>query len=208
MPPLTPTKIVSLSALKGIGPAIANKLNALGISSAMDLLFHLPLRYQDRTKVQPIGSIRNGYSAVVEGEIRACDIVFGKRRSLLCKIQDGTGVMTLRFFHFSAAQKKGLVPGQMIRCYGEVSLVRGGIELIHPEYQLIIPGQPLPTAEYLTAVYPSTDGISQVRWRNYIKAAFEALDKNSIPNLLSNKHLSLFNNKKFDNKISLIYIPP
>jgi len=205
MPPLTPTKMVSLSALKGIGPAIANKLNALGISSAMDLLFHLPLRYQDRTKVQPIGSIRNGYSAVVEGEIRACDIVFGKRRSLLCKIQDGTGVMTLRFFHFSAAQKKGLVPGQMIRCYGEVSLVRGGIELIHPEYQLIIPGQPLPTAEHLTAVYPSTDGISQVRWRNYIKAAFEALDKNSIPNLLSNKHLSLFNNKKFDNNFTDLY---
>ena len=205
MPPLTPTKMVSLSALKGIGPAIANKLNALGISSAMDLLFHLPLRYQDRTKVQPIGSIRNGYSAVVEGEIRACDIVFGKRRSLLCKIQDGTGVMTLRFFHFSAAQKKGLVPGQMIRCYGEVSLVRGGIELIHPEYQLIIPGQPLPTAEHLTAVYPSTDGISQVRWRNYIKAAFEALDKNSIPNLLSNKHLSLFNNNKFDNNFTDLY---
>ena len=216
MPPLTPTKMVSLSALKGIGPAIANKLNALGISSAMDLLFHLPLRYQDRTKVQPIGSIRNGYSAVVEGEIRACDIVFGKRRSLLCKIQDGTGVMTLRFFHFSAAQKKGLVPGQMIRCYGEVSLVRGGIELIHPEYQLIIPGQPLPTAEHLTAVYPSTDGISQVRWRNYIKAAFEALDKNSIPNLLSDKHLSLFNNKKFDNNnftdlystLKLLHFPP
>ena len=211
MPPPTPSKMVSLSALKGIGPAIANKLNALGISSAMDLLFHLPLRYQDRTKVQPIGSIRNGYSAVVEGEIRACDIVFGKRRSLLCKIQDGTGVMTLRFFHFSAAQKKGLVPGQTIRCYGEVSLVRGGIELIHPEYQLIVPGQALPTAEYLTAVYPSTDGISQVRWRNYIKAAFDALDKNSIPNLLSNKHLSLFDDKNFTDLYStlkLLHFPP
>ena len=202
---------VSLSTLKGIGPAMANKLNAIGISSAMDLLFHLPLRYQDRTKVQAIGSIRSGYSAVVEGEIRACDIVFGKRRSLLCKIQDGTGVMTLRFFHFSAAQKKGLVVGQMIRCFGEASLVRGGIELIHPEYQLILPNQPLPTAEYLTAVYPSTDGISQVRWRNYIKAAFEVLDETSIPNLLSSKHLALFDNKSFTDLYStlkLLHFPP
>ena len=207
---------VSLSTLKGIGPAMANKLNAIGISSAMDLLFHLPLRYQDRTKVQAIGSIRNGYSAVIEGEIRACDIVFGKRRSLLCKIQDGTGVMTLRFFHFSAAQKKGLVVGQMIRCFGEASLVRGGVELIHPEYQLIMPNQPLPTAEYLTAVYPSTDGISQVRWRNYIKAAFEVLDETSIPNLLSSKHLALFDNKQLDNKnftdlystLKLLHFPP
>ena len=211
MPTKTPAKIVSLSTLKGIGPAIADKLNAIGIHSAMDLLFHLPLRYQDRTKVQPIGSIKNGYSAVVEGEIRACDIVFGKRRSLLCKIQDGSGVMTLRFFHFSAAQKKGLVVGQMIRCFGEASLVRGGIELIHPEYQLIALNQPLPTAEYLTAVYPSTDGISQVRWRNYIKAAFEVLDQTSIPNLLSDKYLSLFDDKNFTDLYStlkLLHFPP
>ena len=208
---LSNPKPVSLSTLKGIGPAMANKLNAIGISSAMDLLFHLPLRYQDRTKVQAIGSIRSGYSAVVEGEIRACDIVFGKRRSLLCKIQDGTGVMTLRFFHFSAAQKKGLVVGQMIRCFGEASLVRGGIELIHPEYQLILPNQPLPTAEYLTAVYPSTDGISQVRWRNYIKAAFEVLDETSIPNLLTSKHLALLDNKSFTDLYStlkLLHFPP
>lgn len=208
---LSNQKPVSLSTLKGIGPAMANKLNAIGISSAMDLLFHLPLRYQDRTKVQAIGSIRSGYSAVVEGEIRACDIVFGKRRSLLCKIQDGTGVMTLRFFHFSAAQKKGLVVGQMIRCFGEASLVRGGIELIHPEYQLILPNQPLPTAEYLTAVYPSTDAISQVRWRNYIKAAFEVLDETSIPNLLTSKHLALFDNKSFTDLYStlkLLHFPP
>jgi ATP-dependent DNA helicase RecG len=112
---------VKLSQLKGIGPAIASKLNAIGIESAMDLLFHLPLRYQDRTRIQPIGSLQNGVSAVIEAEIRACDIVFGKRRSLLCKIQDGTGVITLRFFHFSAAQKQRLVTGQTLRCYGEVT---------------------------------------------------------------------------------------
>lgn len=211
MPAKTSAKIISLSTLKGIGPAIATKLNTIGIHSAMDLLFHLPLRYQDRTRVQPIGSIRNGYSAVVEGEIRACDIVFGKRRSLLCKIQDGTGVMTLRFFHFSAAQKKGLVVGQMIRCFGEASLVRGGIELIHPEYQLISANQPLPTADYLTAIYPSTEGISQVRWRNYIKAAFEVLNEDSIPDLLDSQYLSLFDSKNFTDLYStlkLLHFPP
>ena len=180
---------VKLSQLKGIGPAIASKLNAIGIESAMDLLFHLPLRYQDRTCIQPIGSLQNGVSAVIEAEIRACDIVFGKRRSLLCKIQDGTGVITLRFFHFSAAQKQRLVTGQTLRCYGEVTLGRGGLEIIHPEYQLIAPGQPLPSADYLTAIYPSIDGISQTRWRNYIKAAFAHLQPQQVPNLLAREFL-------------------
>lgn len=175
---------IALSQLKGIGPVMANKLATLGMQSIMDLLFHLPLRYQDRTRVMPIGSLQNGESVVIEGEIRACDIVFGKRRSLLCKVQDGSGVMTLRFFHFSAAQKQRLVAGEFIRCFGDVSLGRGGLEIIHPEYQFIDSGAPLPGAEYLTAIYPSVDGIHQARWRNYIKAAFEHLQPQQVPELL------------------------
>lgn len=192
MPKPKPENGISLSRLKGIGPAIAQKLSALGITSAIDLLFHLPLRYQDRTKVQAIASLRHGASAVIEAEVSACDIVFGKRRSLLCKIQDGSGVITLRFFHFSAAQKQRLVAGQWIRCYGETSLGRGGLELIHPEYQLINEGDPLANAEHLTAIYPSTDGISQIRWRNYITEAFQTLDANQVPSLLDKQYSAEF----------------
>lgn len=197
---------LSLTKVPGVGPAIADKLTALGISSAMDLLFHLPLKYQDRTQVQAIAAIQNGASAVIEGEVRACDVVFGKRRSLLCKIQDGTGTITLRFFHFSAAQKNNLVSGQWIRCYGEASLGRGGLELIHPEYKLITPGDPLPTADYLTAIYPTTEGISQTRWRNYISAAFKLLDASTVPSLIADKYAYRdSSNGRFEKTVNNLY---
>ena len=91
--------------LRGVGPALAAKLADCGVHRVEDLLFHLPLRYQDRTRVTPIGALREGVDAVVEGEIRAADVVFGRRRSLVARLQDGSGTITLRFFHFSAAQK-------------------------------------------------------------------------------------------------------
>ena len=99
---------ISVSELKGVGAALEKKLHNLGIYNLQDLLFHLPLRYQDRTRVVPMGSLRPGDECVVEGEVQLADISKGRRRSLLCRIQDGTGSLTLRFFHFSAAQKKRL----------------------------------------------------------------------------------------------------
>src|SRR5690349_17954912 len=108
-----------LSELKGVGPALTEKLNALGIHTVLDLLFHLPLRYQDRTRLTPIAALRHGMDVVIEGTIAGSAAVFGKRRSLMVKVQDGSGVTSLRFFHFSAAQKNALVTGARIRCFGE-----------------------------------------------------------------------------------------
>ena len=99
---------------------MAEKLALLGIERVQDLLFHLPLRYQDRTRISPIAALQEGADVVTEGEIRLADIVYGRRRSLVCRLQDGTGTLTLRFFHFSAAQKNCLVPGARLRCFGEV----------------------------------------------------------------------------------------
>ena len=180
---------IPLSKIKGIGPAIASKLNALGIVSAIDLLFYLPLRYQDRTNVQAIGSLQSGQSAVIEGEVSACNIVFGKRRSLVCKVKDHSGILTLRFFHFSASQKNQMINGQMLRCFGEVNINRGSTEMIHPEYQRINAGDPLPNAAHLTAIYPTIDGISQTRWRNYIEGAFNATNTESIESLIDTQNI-------------------
>ncbi len=184
MSTLTAAHALSVSSLKGIGPAMAEKLSSLGISTLLDLLFHLPLRYQDRTRIKPIVSLRNGQAAVIQGDISVCNIQFGKRRSMLCKIQDGSGTITLRFFHFSAMQKNQLSVGSTVRCFGEASLGRGGLEIIHPEYQIITDNQTLPVPEYLTAIYPSTDGIHQIRWRNFIQAAFQKLDPSQVLNLI------------------------
>ncbi len=102
-----------------MGPRAAERLAKLGLHTLEDVLFHLPFRYEDRTRITPIGALRPEQGVVIEGEVLAADVVFGKRRSLLCKVADGTGMVVLRFYHFSAAQKNYLEKGRAIRVYGE-----------------------------------------------------------------------------------------
>ncbi|HTR01493.1 MAG TPA: ATP-dependent DNA helicase RecG, partial [Candidatus Acidoferrum sp.] len=174
-----------LTQLKGVGPALADKLHALGIHTVLDLLFHLPLRYQDRTRLTPIGALRHGMDVVIEGAIAGCAVVFGKRRSLLVKVQDGTGLTNLRFFHFSTAQKNALVTGARIRCFGEARWGKGGLELNHPEYQVLSGALPAPMAEHLTPIYPATEGLQQTRLRKLLEQVLERLAKNqALPDYL------------------------
>lgn len=174
-----------LTQLKGVGPALAEKLQAMGISSVLDMLFHLPLRYQDRTRLTPISALRHGADVVIEGVIVGSALMFGRRRSLMVKIQDGTGVTTLRFFHFSAAQKNALQDGLRIRCYGEVRWGKSGIELYHPEYQLLQGDVAAPMADHLTPVYPATEGLQQVRMRKLLEQVFALLQQSgSLPDYL------------------------
>ena len=120
---------------------------------------------------------------MLEGEIRAADIVFGRRRSLVARIQDGTGTLTLRFFHFSAAQKNRLQPGTRLRCFGQARRGASGLELYHPEYQQLEDGE-APTQETLTPIYPTTEGISQNQWRKLCEQAVAYLDRESPEELL------------------------
>jgi ATP-dependent DNA helicase RecG len=154
-----------VTSLRGVGPALATTLARLGLHTVQDLLFHLPLRYEDRTRVVPIGSLRAGTRAVVEGEIQLAEVVIRRRRSLLCRIADGSGFLTLRFFHFSAAQLEALTRGTRLRVFGEVRMGPGGLEIVHPEYRRIVPGVTPPSEESLTPVYPTTEGIQQGRMR-------------------------------------------
>lgn len=170
---------VHVLELKGVGPVMANRLASLGIESVQDVLFHLPLRYQDRTHITPIGALQAGNDVVIEGEIKAADIVFGRRRSLVCRLQDNTGTITLRFFHFSAAQKQHLHPGTPLRCFGEVRRGASGLELYHPEYRKLGPKAPQ-LEQSLTPIYPSTDGISQQSWRNVCQQALSMLQTHTL----------------------------
>jgi len=174
----------AVSSLKGVGPAMAKKLAGLGIETLQDLLFHLPLRYQDRTRITPIGAVTVGSDVVIEGEIRLADIAFGKRRSLVCRLQDGTGTISLRFYYFSAAQKNNLSPGSRIRCYGEVRRGASGAEIYHPEYQRLDDPTKQPIEENLTPVYPSTEGVTQNTWRKLCTQALAMLQNQTIESFL------------------------
>ena len=174
---------LSVRELHGVGPRLAAKLADYGVHCVEDLLFHLPLRYQDRTRVTPIAAATEGADVVIEGEVRAADVVFARRRSLVARIQDGSGTLTLRFFHFSAAQKNNLQPGTRLRCFGQVRRGSSGLEMYHPEYQQVH-GENNPVAEALTPIYPTTAGIGQNQWRKLCEQALLQLQREPVQELL------------------------
>jgi len=163
----------TLTALRGVGPALAEKLGRLGIHRPLDLLFLLPQRYEDRTRVSPLGGLRAGQRVVVEGEILHAEVAIRRRRSLLLRIADGRGQLTLRFFYFSGAQQAQLTRGRRLRCFGEVRLGPGGLEMVHPEYRLLSSEAPAPLEQSLTPVYPATEGVSQAMLRRLVGQVLE-----------------------------------
>ena len=165
-----------LTVLKGVGPGVATRLASLHLHTLQDLLFHLPLRYQDRTRISPIAASRIGSDIQIEGEVLATELAYGRRRSLLCRLKDASGIISLRFFHFSAAQKNALSPGTRLRCYGEVRGGATGLELYHPEYQFLHAGQEHSLPQSLTPVYPSTEGMQQARLRKLILQTLDLPD--------------------------------
>lgn len=185
--PLAQRKVIEL---RGVGPALADKLGKLGITSVQDVLFHLPFRYEDRTRVTPIGAASPGETFVFEGEVVACDVAFGRRRSLLAFLEDGTGRIGLRFYHFSKAQQNNLKNAGRIRCFGEVRAGASGLEIYHPEYTSLRSGDDLEDA--LTPIYPATEGISQARYRSLVDQSLEYLDREALEEILpSQSALSL-----------------
>ena len=174
-----------ITRLKGVGASLAEKLGRIGIHKVLDLLFHLPLRYQDRTRITPLGALRHGDDVVVEGTIVAASVVFGRRRSLLCKIQDGTGIISLRFFYFNATQKNSLQPDKRIRCAGECRRGASGLEIYHPEYRLLDDNKLHALEQTLTPIYPATEGLQQPRLRGLMEQAFVLLSNaRSLPDYL------------------------
>ncbi len=210
-----PAEPISIQALKGVGPRLLQRLEKLGIRTLEDLLFHLPLRYQDRTRMVPIGSLQPGDEATIQAEVVLSETVHRGKRSLLILLQDGTGSLTLRFFHFSAVQREVLGQrGADLRCYGEVRSGPAMLEMIHPECQRLDGNHPAPLDDHLTPVYPTTEGLRQFTLRRLAEQALQRLETETdaagtlLPELLPPNLLTRLGMPPLVEALRLIHRPP
>lgn len=157
-----------LTALSGVGPALDQKLSRLGLHRVGDLLFLLPNRYEDRTCLVKIGTLQAGSRCLVSGEVLLAELAYRGRRNLLVRVGDGTGQLTLRFFHFSKQQQSQFQSGAVLSCFGDVRAGQVGLEMVHPEYRILKPGQNPVLSDALTPIYPATEGVQQGRLRNLV----------------------------------------
>ena len=172
----------SVTTLRGVGPAIAARLATLNIYTVQGLLLHLPSRYQDRTRIVPLAQAVPGQECLVAGEVLDSKIAYGRRRSWLVTLTDGSGFLTLRFFHFSKRQQASLKAGMFLRCFGQIRMGPNGPELVHPEYRAFT-AQPDPPEPVLTPVYPTTEGLGQARITNLMDQALGCLEEWRSPDL-------------------------
>lgn len=159
--------------LKGVGPVLVSKLQKLKVHNQYDLLFLLPIRYEDKTSLHKISALVAGEKALIQGFIVLTTVVYRGRRMLISQLSDDTGIITLRFFHFSKQQARRLAKNTVVRCFGQTRKTASGLEMIHPEYQIINPENPAPLEAGLTPIYPTTEGLQQGRLRKIVRAALE-----------------------------------
>ena len=166
--------LAPVSSLPGVGPALAETLRKLGIERLQDLWFHLPLRYEDRTRITPIRDLVAGESAQVEGMVEAVETGFRYRPQLRVAITDVSHeTLVLRFFHFRRQQAQQFAPGLRLRCYGAIRHGQHGLEMVHPQYRALHGDTAV--EETLTPVYPITEGLGQQRLRGVIDKALARL---------------------------------
>ncbi len=176
--------LVPITELKGVAKRVAEKLAKLGITTVQDLLFHLPLRYEDRTQIYPIAALMPGNYGTIEAEIQSTQILQGRKRMLVCNVRDNTGSMSLRFFNFSMAQRNAMQNGLMIRAYGEIRRGSHQAEIVHPEYKIVYPGEDIHLSDTLTPIYPTTEGLKQASWIKLTEQALELLEDGGLTELL------------------------
>jgi len=170
-----------LLQLRGVGVKFREQLNDIGIHQVHDLLLHLPMRYEDRTRLTAIGSLSPGMRVLVNGRIEYSNVVFGRRRALLVVLNDGTGLIHLRFFYFNQAQQQAYRAGGHLRCFGEVRAGYKGLEMVHPSCQRIRQDQlGVVEQQTLTPVYPSTSSIKQHRWLQLTNQALRLLHNDQL----------------------------
>ncbi len=192
--------------LKGVGPALTAKLEKLNVYSQSDLLFLLPIRYEDRTSIKKIGTLVAGEKVLIEGQILLSNVLYHGRRMLVCQLSDDTGILALRFFYFSRQQASKLKKNKIIRCFGQTRKTQAGLEIIHPEYQIIDPENPAPLEQNLTPIYPSTEGLQQGRLRKIVRMAVND-NINSVEELLPNSTIKEFNLVSLQDALREIHFP-
>lgn len=197
-----------VTSLTGVGPALESKLANLGIFTLQDCLFHLPYRYQDRTHIHPVGTLREGDTAVIEGNVVKAQVVLGRRRMLRVQIHDGSSAFHLRFFHFHPEQRAKLVPGLRIRCFGDVKRVNRELEMVHPEYILGEINAMPPLSDTLTPIYHLTDGVTQQTLRKIMVQALAWLHTHDCPDLLPSDLLSKYHFPTLKEALIYCHEPP
>ena len=175
---------IPLTALAGVGAAVAAKLAKININNVQDLLFHLPSRYEDRTRITPLNDIRPDSYATIEGVVQTSEVAFGKRPILNVTLSDGSSKISLRFFNFNAGMKNSLQSGTRVKAFGEIKRGRFMAEIHHPQYQIIRNDQPLLLEENLTPIYPTTEGLRQTALRNLTDQALKLLYSTPVNELL------------------------
>ena len=197
-----------VTTLKGVGPRVSERLATLDIYNLQDFLFHLPRRYEDRTRVTPIGALHAGMQAVIEAEVDLVEIKYGRRRSLLVRISDGTGALTIRLFYFNSNQQQGFVRGHRFRFFGDIRNGSVTLEMVHPEYQRLQEHESLPLAAQMTPVYPTTEGVSQILLRRMTDQVLLLLDSENLPDLLPVDVLSEFDLTDLHAALRYVHRPP
>ena len=195
--------------LTGVGKRTAERLAHLGFHNVQDVLFHLPMRYQDRTRVYPIAGLAPGDHVVIEGVIDSVATPKVGRTRLLCRLHDANGRISLRFFYVNAFQRKQMQIGMRIRCYGEVRFGPQGLEMIHPEYHVMNEQTMIPVEENLTPIYPTTEGLSQLTWRKLTEQALQLLAKGgALHDILPEKILQKFTFPSLREALHFVHRPP
>ncbi|HZF26362.1 MAG TPA: ATP-dependent DNA helicase RecG, partial [Steroidobacteraceae bacterium] len=197
-----------VTALRGVGESLAGRLARLGVFTLQDLLFLLPLRYEDRTRVVPIGTLTPGVRAVIEAQVQLTEVVFRGRRQLLSRVADGSGFLTLRFFHFNQRQQESLARGARLRCFGEVRRGPLGLEIVHPEYRLVDAEMSAQLDEALTPIYPGTEGVQQGRLRKLAAQALEAVREQGLTDWLPPTELATSNWPALLDALEYVHRPP
>jgi len=197
-----------LTALNGVGPALAKKLERLDLFRVEDLLFLLPLRYEDRTQLVKIGALQPGVRCLISGEVLLAETVYRGRRNLLVRISDGSGQITLRFFHFSRQQQAQFQTGARLTCFGEARKGSAGLEMIHPEYRVLRENQDAAINETLTAIYPATEGVQQGRLRSLADQALRMMRSHAPEELLPKDVRSKLNLPELAEAVLYLHRPP
>ncbi len=199
-----------ITDLKGVASATEARLQSLGIGRVRDLLFHLPLRYIDQTRLAPIHQLQPGQDALIEGTVADCQVLQGRRRTLRVWVEDETGILVLRFFHFYSSNQQRFRPGVRMRCYGQVRQASSALEMVHPECRVLRANQPAPLADHLHPVYPSTSGLSQFVLRRLVAEAIRRLRSNAraLQDYLPREILQKEELPRLAEALELVHYPP
>jgi ATP-dependent DNA helicase RecG len=198
----------ALTVLKGVGPTLAKRLEKLGLHRVEDLLFLLPLRYEDRTQLVKIGALVAGARCLISGEVLLAETAYRGRRNLLVRVSDGSGQLTLRFFHFSRQQQAQFQNGVHVTCFGEVRRGSAGFEMIHPEYRIVRESQGAAMSDSLTPIYPATEGVQQGRLRNLTDQALRAMHDDPPVELLPESVTTKLGMPSLAEAIHYLHRPP